>query len=68
MSFTLKQWRKLRGFNAQYVSSYLGISYPTFKRYEELPKTIPIGKMFLINELYNIDISDIDFGESEVRS
>lgn len=59
MILELEGWRRARGINQSEMATLLGISFPTYVRWEKKPAKIPFGKIKKACDILKIDINNI---------
>lgn len=57
----LVEWRRARGISQPEMAKGLGISMPTYVRWEKNPGNIAISKAYDIAKILEVDIKDIIF-------
>ena len=61
MAISIKGWRSERNLSQRYMAKALGISIPTYEKWERNPELIPIGKCERMAEIFGVDLGDIVF-------
>lgn len=61
MRLKLIEWRRARGISQPEMAKNLGISMPTYVRWEKNPGNIAISKAYDIAKILEVDIKDIIF-------
>ena len=61
MGLKLVEWRRARGITQPEMAKRLGISVPTYVRWERKPDNIPVGKAYDIANIIGVDINEIIF-------
>lgn len=57
---TIKQLRIESNYNKEEVAGLVGISSPTLRAYEEGNALVPLDVLYLVLQIYGMDISWID--------
>lgn len=61
MKFKLVEWRRAKGITQDEMAKMLGISKPTYVRWERKPDNITIGFANKIAMIFETDLSNIIF-------
>lgn len=61
MKFKLVEWRRAKGITQDEMAKMLGISKPTYVRWERKPDNITIGFANKIAKIFETDLSNIIF-------
>lgn len=61
MKFKLVEWRRAKGITQDEMAKMLGISKPTYVRWERKPEEIRIGFANKIAMIFETDLSNIIF-------
>ena len=59
MSFTVRQARAHKGITQEDMAAALGVSLPTYRRYETCPSIMPSGHLDRLSRITNIPIANI---------
>ena len=59
----LKDARKAERYTQQQVADYLGVSRPTYQKYEENPELVTIEDAKKLARLFKVHPQDIFFGQ-----
>ena len=61
MKFKLVEWRRAKGITQDEMAKLLGISKPTYVRWEKTPENISMGFALKIASIFETDLSSIIF-------
>lgn len=61
MKLKLVEWRRARGITQEEMAKRLGISKPTYVRWEKKPENITVGFANKISVIFDVDLSAIIF-------
>lgn len=61
MKFKLVEWRRAKGITQEEMAKRLGISKPTYVRWERKPQDITIGMAYAIADIFETELSAIIF-------
>lgn len=61
MRFKLVEWRRAKGITQDEMAKLLGISKPTYVRWEKAPENISMGFALKIASIFETDLSSIIF-------
>lgn len=59
MQKTLREIREEKGVMKGAVAAAIGVSYPTYKKYEEDPRIMPVEKFVQACDFLGVTIADI---------
>jgi transcriptional regulator with XRE-family HTH domain len=61
MAFTIKEWRRLRGFSQQTMAEKCGVHVNTYAYWEKHPSNLSIEKARIIANALQVSFDDIFF-------
>lgn len=64
---TFKELRESRGLTAQDMANICHCHVKTYRRWEKEPWRVGLCAFFRIGEYFNVELEDIDFGQTQPR-
>lgn len=61
IEFTVVQARRYANKTQQESAEHIGVSAPTYKKYEENPALFPLGKAYKLAEFFGVPYDSIKF-------